>query len=433
MRAALTLTLLTALAGVSPLAAQPHFNNGTDTVLYVWAGDQARVAPDFLAVVDFDQNSANYGKVINKVPLPPPGNVGNESHHCHLSADQKILACGGLLSLLKGQNGIFFFDVTDKFNPRFLFSTKAVESSITDDFLPLPNGGFLITQMGSATGGSPGRVAEYDQQLHFVANHFGTFTLFQEWPTGPADQTFNPHGISARPDLNLMMTADFVVPASTLNAVPGDPVLQGSVRIWDYNQRKITKTVPVLDPTGHPALGTMDVKLLPNDPVGYGYTAGMFDGHIYAINPVNGTSTVAFDLANVVPHVDPGSGGVMPQLMVMPSSGDRLIIGTFGAGQIVMFDTTNRTHLRELAAANLGGGGAAGPHALQLSNNEDRLVVSDYFLNEDDFGKVHAEGDHKVHVLNLTHNGLREDTRFRLDFNTAFPGIHARPHGMATK
>jgi len=152
-----------------PIRANHGTNQGRDTVLYVWAGDQARVAGDILAVIEFDENSANYGKVITTVPVPPPGNVGNEPHHCHLSADQKILGCGGLLSLLKGQNGIIFFDVTDKRNPRFLLSAKAVESSITDDFLPIPEGGFLITQMGAADGTSPGRVAEFDGSLHFVA------------------------------------------------------------------------------------------------------------------------------------------------------------------------------------------------------------------------------------------------------------------------
>jgi hypothetical protein len=57
--------------------------------LYVWAGDQARVAPDFLAVIDFDEESKDYGKVLRTVPIPPPGNVSNEAHHCHLSADNK--------------------------------------------------------------------------------------------------------------------------------------------------------------------------------------------------------------------------------------------------------------------------------------------------------------------------------------------------------
>src|SRR5262245_45204644 len=54
--------------------------------LYIWAGDQARKAPDFLAVINFDEDSPDYGKVLRTVPVPPPGNVGNEPHHCHLSA-----------------------------------------------------------------------------------------------------------------------------------------------------------------------------------------------------------------------------------------------------------------------------------------------------------------------------------------------------------
>ena len=76
--------------------------SGKEKTLYIWAGDQAHKAPDFLAVIDFDEESADYGKVIKTVPLPPPGNVGNEAHHCHLNSTGKLLGCGGLLSVLKG-------------------------------------------------------------------------------------------------------------------------------------------------------------------------------------------------------------------------------------------------------------------------------------------------------------------------------------------
>ena len=207
---------LAAVAAIAQTTNRKEINQDHDQhVLYVWAGDQARVAPDFLAVINFDEDSPNYGKVIRTVPIPPPGNVGNEPHHCHLSADQNILACGGLLSLLRGQNGIFFFDVSDARHPKFLFSTSAPQSSITDAFLPLEGGGFLVTQMGSASGGAPGRVAEFDAGLQ----------LIKEWPDNPPLDGFNPHGISARPELNLMVTSDFILPSSTLNIVPGDPVL----------------------------------------------------------------------------------------------------------------------------------------------------------------------------------------------------------------
>jgi selenium-binding protein 1 len=331
---------------------------------------------------------------------------------------------------LKGQNGIFFFDVTDAENPRFLFSTKAVESSITDDFLPIENGGFLITQMGAADGTAPGRVAEFDGKMHFVANHFGTMSMFQEWPAQPPLDGFNPHGISARPDLNLMMTSDFILPTSTLAGSPG-PVLRGSVRIWDYRARKITKTIMLNSPDGGPALGTMDVKMLPKDRRGYGYVSGMFDGHIYLIDPVAGTGVEAFDCETVTPHVDTPVTGGMGQILATPQSGDRLIFGLFQAGQVGMLDATDRANLKQLSVVSFGKD--SGPHNLVLSSDDKRLVVSDYFLNEDNAGIIHFEGDHKIHVVKVTHNTLSEDKRFQLDFNTAFASGPARPHGLAMK
>ena len=50
---------------------QDHRAQGTEKVLYIWAQDEAHVAPDFLAVIDFDEQSPKYGQVINVVPLHP--------------------------------------------------------------------------------------------------------------------------------------------------------------------------------------------------------------------------------------------------------------------------------------------------------------------------------------------------------------------------
>lgn len=404
----------------------------TERVLYIWGSDQAHVAPDFLAVIDFDEDSRDYGRVITTVPLPPPGNIGNEPHHCHLSADERFLACGGLLSVLKGQNGIFFFDVADARHPRFLMSTKAIDSSITDDFFPLPEGGFLITQMGSATGAAPGRVAEYDGRLRFVANHFGKVSLLRELPFDPPMDGFNPHGITVRPDLNLMLTADFVLPSSTLVGST-DPVLRNTIRVWNYRARKITDTIRVLTPDGTPALGLMDVKFMPNDPDGIAYTGGMFDGYVYMIDPRNGSATPAFDYTTVVPHIETSVRGGMGQIMATPKSGDRLIFSLFQTSQIGMLDTTDRSELKQIPGAIVNLGKGAGPHNIVLSKDDSRLVITDYFLNEDDAGILHFEGDHKVHVVKVTHNRLIEDRCFKLDFNTAFPTGPARPHGIAMK
>ena len=419
-----TLVLLTlALAGTALGKGHQDTNQDLDhnehapaKTLYVWAGDQARVAPDFLAVINFDDDSADYGKVIGTVPVPPPGNVGNEAHHCHLSADMNVLACGGLLSLLRGQNGIFFFDVSDARHPKFLFSTSAPQSSITDAFLPLEGGGFLVTQMGSASGGAPGRLAEFDAGLH----------LIKEWPDNPPQDGFNPHGISARPELNLMVTSDFILPASTLNVVPGDPVLRGAIRVWDLEARKIVRTIQIPS-----ALGTMDVTLIPGDPQGRAFTAGMFDGLVYLVDTKAGTAKVVFDCDTLVPHIEVPVRGGMTQLLDMPRSGDRLFFGSFQAGQVGMLDVSDPEHPFQAGIVNIGVN--TGPHMIMLTHDDKRLVVSDYFLNEDDFGKIHFEGDHHVHVIKVFKDHLQLDPRFDVDFNTAFPTGPARPHGFDMK
>ena len=408
--------LALALAGTT-LAGAPRGHGGKQAkTLYVWAGDQARVSPDFLAVVDFDEDSRDYGKVLRTVPVPPPGNVSNEAHHCHLSADSMILACGGLLSLLRGQNGIFFFDVSNARYPKFLFSTSTSKSSITDDFLPLETGGFLITQMGSHTGGEPGRVAEFDKDLHFI----------HEWPSRPPQDGFNPHGVSARSELNLMVTSDFMMPSSSLNTMPGDPMLRGSIRVWDLKERRIIRTIQMPD-----AIGTMDVKLIPGDPQGRAFTAGMFDGLVYLVDTQDGTAVSVFDCETIVPHVEVPVRGGMTQLLAMPKSGDRLLFASFQAGQVGMLDVSHPEAPFQTGIVNLGLD--AGPHAIALTDDDKRLVVTDYFLNEDSFGKVHFEGDHKVHVVKVYEDHLELDPRFNLDFNTAFPTGSARPHGVAMK
>jgi len=384
--------------------------------LYVWAGDQARVAPDFLAVIDFDESSPRYGEVVGTVPVPGPGSSGNEPHHCHLSADKNVLACGGLLALLRGQNSIFFFDVSKARHPKFLFSTSGTVSNITDDFLPLSKGGFLVTQMGDHAGGTPGRIAEFDAKLRMVG----------EWPVDPPEHDFNPHGISARPDLNLMVTSDFMMPASSLNVVPGDPLLRGSIRVWDLKRRTIVRTVVIPD-----AIGTMDVKLIPKDPQGRAFTAGMFDGFVYLVDTIHGTAKAVFDCQTIVPHIEVPVRGGMTQLLAMPRSGDRLLFGLFQAGQVGMLDISDPDHPVQSSIINLGKD--AGPHMVALTDDDRRLVVSDYFLNEDDFGKIHFEGDHHVRVIKVSKNRLTLDRRFDVDFNTAFATGPARPHGVAMK
>lgn len=380
-----------------------------DKYLLVWAGDQARKAPDFLAVVDFDESSKSYGRILNTVPLPAPGAANNEPHHVGLSSDGKVMACGGLLSVLQGQKEIFFFDVSNPAAPKFMSSADPPQSSITDEFYALSGGGFLVTMMGGAEGHAPGRVAEFDKDLRLVAEH----------PAEPPQDGFNPHGISVRPEINLMVTSDFICPSSTLMAVPGDLNLRGGVRVWDFRARKIVRSIDIPG-----AGGTIDVKLIPNDPGKRAYTAGMIDDKLYLIDTEKGTATAVFDFATM-------AKGGWPQLMRMTADGKRLFLSMNMAGKIAMFDTTDPAKPQLLKALDLGKD--SGPHYIALTADGKRLVITDYFLNEDGAGKVHAEGDHKVHVARVTARDVTLDPRFALDMNTQVASGPARPHGVAMR
>jgi hypothetical protein len=389
--------------------------DGAENTLLVWGSDQAHIAPDFVSVVDFDRDSPRYGTVLRTVPLSGRSAVGNEPHHVGLSSDGRTMALGGLLSVLRGQDQVFFFDVTNPRHPTFIRSDNPPESSITDELVPLDNGGFLVSFMGGANGAHPGRVVEYDAGLSFV----------RAWPVDPPTDGFNPHGLSIDEAHNVMVTSDFICPLRTLHVHGGDAAdLRGSVRVWDLASRAITQTIAVGNPA-RPA-GTMDIQLIPHDRRLRAFTAGMVDNTLYLVDTQKGTATAVFNFDVFSAPNAPA----MPQLLRINRQGTRLFVTLNGAGKVVMFDIARPDHPEILSVADLGS--ASGPHYLQLTNDEKRLVVTDYFLVEDlaPGGVVQAEGDHKIHVINVHGNRLELDTRFDLDFNRDIRTGPARPHGV---
>ncbi len=421
---ALGVLIVGLVVGVRSTATQVDADviEDAEKTLLVWAGDQAHQAPDFVAVVDFDAESPTYGTVLRTAPLPPSlgsGAFGNEPHHVGLSADGRTLALGGLLSILRGQDQVFFFDVSHPRRPRFIRADNPSRyASITDEFHALRDGGFLATFMGGPNGAHPGRVIEYDRHQNFVA----------AWPVDPPDDGFNPHGIALDERRSVMLTSDFICPLLTLHVHGGDAVqLRGSIRVWDLAHRAITRTIIVGDPS-RPA-GTIHVQLIPQDHGRRAFTAGMADNQLYLIDPRRGTATPVFDFSGfAIPNAP-----VWPQLLRTTQDGQRLFVSlnyAGMAGKIVMLDITIPEQPKVMSVVDLGAG--SGPHYLRLTRDERRLVVSDYFFVEDlaPGGVVHAEGDHKIHVINVGRHHMALDTRFDLDFNRDIRTGPARPHGM---
>src|SRR5262249_21799754 len=93
-----TVALLGPVLAAAPARRDRRDDGIPPRPLYVGAAAQGRLARACLAVIDFEEDSPRYGRVIRTVPVPGPAGSENEPHHCHLSADKNILACGGLLA-----------------------------------------------------------------------------------------------------------------------------------------------------------------------------------------------------------------------------------------------------------------------------------------------------------------------------------------------
>ena len=170
-RVALGLVATALLLGVTVA-----FADNAEQTLLVWASDQAHVAPTSSPSSTSIAIHRPTARSFAPSRCPETARSATSRTTSGLSRDGRTMALGGLLSVLRGQDQVFFFDVSDPRDPTFIRSDNPPESSITDEFAPLENGGFLVTFMGGANGAQPGRVVEYDADTAFV----------QTWPHDPS-------------------------------------------------------------------------------------------------------------------------------------------------------------------------------------------------------------------------------------------------------
>ena len=327
------------------------------------------------------------------------------------------MALGGLLSVLRGQDQVFFFDVTNPRHPTFIRSDNPPESSITDEFAPLEQRRLSRDVHGRREWRRiPGGWSSTTPALGFV----------QTWPVDssrPTDSIRTASRSTKRTTSWSPATSSVRCARSTSTAATRR-ICAAASGSGISRSRAITQTIAVGNPA-HPA-GTMEVQLIPHDRRLRAFTAGMVDNTLYLVDTQEGTATAVFDFDVFSAPNAPA----MPQLLRMNRQGTRLFVTLNGAGKVVMFDIARPDRPELMSVVDLGP--ASGPHYLRLTNDEKRLVVTDYFLVEDlaPGGVVKAEGDHKIHVINVHGNRLELDTRFDVDFNRDISTGPARPHGV---
>lgn len=424
-----SMAVAAAASSTNPAAAAPStdltpaWGARSRQYLYVWSGAVGRQVPDRVVTFDFDPWSPTYGQMVAQTLTPT---TNNEPHHCGVTTDKKRLLCGGLLSLLKKQDEIFVFDIEDPGNPKFVRSTKSKMGSVPDEFFSMGDNTFLLSEMGSNEGGTPGRMARIDRDGN----------VMHEFPENPP-KDFNPHGVQIREDLNLMVTCDYLDPGSTLNATPGPVTVRSSVRIWNLKEEKIVNTIYA--PSGS---GTMDCKMYNKDPRARGFMGGSGDGLVYQWDSAAGTVRQVLNINDDViswffmkPFYT-----ITAQYMSLTKD-DRFLFMPYLSGPdrftgkegyysgILVYDVADPNNIKKIQNERFPA--YAGPHLCHIMGN--RLIATDYFLDEDDFGKIHMDGDRYVRVYTIASTGhLYPDPQFQVDMNKVVDGVQLRPHGVAS-
>lgn len=135
----LCLAALTAVA-----ACRPETAPAPSAYLYVWVGDSAKQASDFLAVIDADPASAEYGSIVASLPT---GSVGTHPHH----TEAEMPATGHLLANGFHSGRTWLFDLAEPTHPKILAEFGDLAGfSHPHTFLRLSNGNVLVTYQYAA-------------------------------------------------------------------------------------------------------------------------------------------------------------------------------------------------------------------------------------------------------------------------------------------
>src|SRR5437764_5177299 len=227
-------------------------------------------APDFLAVIDADKGSQDYGKVVNTATVGPVEE--NEPHHMqYLWHKGDRIYAGGLFSSVT-----YVFDVS-KLPAIGLAGVSLPQDtqcgSIPDAFWTLPDGTAYGTCMGGPVapgpcqytdgqvrigngyGGSPGEIVHCAPDGSVLSQEPAASADSEDpsqcpnYPPIPGQATCaNPHGIQVRTDLKRMVVSDYAEPRNIVldPAKPQDNKLfRSTVRIFDISDENNPKLVSV--------------------------------------------------------------------------------------------------------------------------------------------------------------------------------------------
>lgn len=363
---------------------------GREKYLYVFCLDAQAKNHDFLAVIDVNMDSPNYGTIIHQLDL---GSSGNETHHFGFTDDRTHIWGCSLFS-----SRIFLIDVAS--NPAQPKLVKVLEdvpgkARFTGPHSPyaLP-GRMLLSFLGGKDGGLPAGLAEFTNEGEFVRR----FDL-------PGDAPYM-YDVAVKPNLNRMVTSSFTPPHNYKKPLSQMDLnnFGKELLIWDFRERKIlTKLTTGLAP--------LECRWSLKEGANHGFTNCALDDSIWVWEGSNSGDYSARKLC--------ATGKLPADLRQSPD--DRfLYVSCFMGNEIQQWDVSDLRKPRLTSTIVPG----VQPNMMHVTSDGKRMYITNSLLSTLD----HA-GTFWIRLAHIGPDGIKMDPFFNIDLSK-LPNGAARGHDM---
>lgn len=365
----------------------------TKSYLFVWAGDDAKKSNDFLAVIDADLKSPDYGKVVASVAVPGPTGT---PHHTELEMPE-----GGLLLANAFESGrTMLFDLRDPQKPALAASFGDLDGYMhPHTYVRLPNGHVLATFQyhgGHEPKSDGGGLVEFDERGHL-------FRSSSAMDLSVKDELIRPYSLVVVPGL------DRVVTTNTSMHFRNEAETR-TVQLWRLSDLKLLHTIVL------PAGPRGSEQLLPGEPRllsdGRTVLVHTFSCGLYKLEAL-GTAQPSARLLTTFEG----------ERCAVPLRISHYWIQTlFSAHALAAYDIADLTHIREVSRVTFDDKQL--PHWIAADSDARRIV-----LNSGEYG------EHRLFIVNFDPDtgALSLDQHFR-DPGSQRPGVSMDaktwPHGL---
>lgn len=408
--------------------------------LYVGTGIEK---PDYLATVDVDPDSPTYCSVVARTEMPQ---IGDELHHsgwnacssCHddESKTRKYLLMPGVRS-----SNINVIDTSDPGNPT-LHKVISGDDIRAKTNLSAPHtvhclgADIIVSMLGDADGNAPGGFLHLNEDLEIVGR----------WENDIDGMNYN-YDFWYQPRHNMMLSSEWAAPNTFMPGFDLEDVAAGkygqSVHFWDFEARKIVKSVDL----GDQGMIPLEVRGLHDPASSEGFFAATLSSNVFHWwKDDNGECQL--EKVIDVPTVDVESFPVpMPSLItdILISMDDRyLYFANWLHGDLCQYDITDRSNPKRTGRVWMGGllgkapevNGIAvmgAPQMIQLSLDGQRLYVTTSLFSSWDnqfYPDMKDKGAQMFMIdCDIENGGMSINSDFLVDFGKE-PNGPSRCHEM---